>query len=95
MTLAFRNGRSSFDPSSNWYQGEIGFFDHYVIPLAKKMKEAGVFGSAGAPYLAFATSNKEMWEASGPQAVEVLIEETKAMFDDDDDDSSLGSSSNR
>jgi hypothetical protein len=93
MTLAFRNGRSSFDPSSNWYQGEIGFFDHYVIPLAKKMKEAGVFGSAGAPYLAFATSNKEMWEASGAQAVEVLIEETKAMFDDDDDDdddSSLG-----
>jgi hypothetical protein len=92
MMLAFRNGRSSFDPSSNWYQGEIGFFDHYVIPLAKKMKEAGVFGSAGAPYLAFATSNKEMWEASGAQAVEVLIEETKAMFDDDDDDvDSLGS----
>jgi hypothetical protein len=82
MMLAFRNGRSSFDPSSNWYQGEIGFFDHYVIPLAKKMKEAGVFGSAGAPYLAFATSNKEMWEASGAQAIEELIEETKAMFDD-------------
>jgi hypothetical protein len=33
--LAYKNGRSSFDPSSNWNQGEIGFFDHYVIPLAK------------------------------------------------------------
>jgi hypothetical protein len=100
MTLAYRNGRSSFDPSSNWYKGEIGFFDHYVIPLAKKMKEAGVFGSAGAPYLAFATSNKEMWETSGAQAVDVLIEETKTMFDDaddddddDDDDDSDGNSS--
>jgi hypothetical protein len=95
VTLAHRNGRSSFDPSSNWYKGEIGFFDHYVIPLAKRMKEAGVFGSAGTPYLAFATSNREMWETSGSQAVKVLIEETKTMeFDDDDDDSdgdSLGS----
>jgi hypothetical protein len=66
-----------------------------VIPLAKKIKETGVFGSVGAPYLAFATSNEEMWETSGSQAVEVLIEETKTMFDDDDDDSdddsSLGS----
>jgi hypothetical protein len=84
MTLAYRNGRSSFDPSSNWYQGEIGFFDHYIIPLATKMKEAGVFGSAGAPYLAFATSNKEMWEASGAKAVEVLIEENKTIELDDD-----------
>jgi hypothetical protein len=23
------------DPAENWYQGEIGFFDFYVIPLAK------------------------------------------------------------
>jgi hypothetical protein len=27
-----------------------------------------------------------MWEAGGAQAIEELIEETKAMFDDDDDD---------
>lgn len=91
MSLAYRNGRSSFDPASNWYQGEIGFFDHYVVPLATKMKEAGVFGSAGAPYLAFATSNKEMWETGGAQAIEVLIEETKLMLDECDDDSDLDS----
>jgi hypothetical protein len=28
-----------------------------------------------------------MWETSGSQAVEVLIEETKTVFDGDDDDS--------
>lgn len=26
------------DPSEGWYQGEIGFFDFYVIPLAKKVR---------------------------------------------------------
>jgi hypothetical protein len=25
-------------------EGEIGFFDFYIIPLAKKLKECGVFG---------------------------------------------------
>jgi hypothetical protein len=28
----------------NFLSGEIGFFDFYVIPLAKKLKECGVFG---------------------------------------------------
>jgi len=28
----------------NWYRGEIGFFDFYIVPLAKKLKECGVFG---------------------------------------------------
>jgi hypothetical protein len=32
------------DPSTFWYQGELGFFDNYIIPLAKKLKECNVFG---------------------------------------------------
>lgn len=93
MTLAYIKGRLGVDPSLNWYKGEIGFFDFYVIPLAKKMNEAGVFGSAGDQYLAYATSNRNMWEASGVQAVGVLIEEAIVMeTDDEDDDSTMESS---
>jgi hypothetical protein len=93
MTLAYIKGRLGVDPSLNWYKGEIGFFDFYVIPLAKKMNEAGVFGSAGDQYLAYATSNRDMWEASGVQAVGVLIEEANMMeTDDEDDDSTMESS---
>jgi len=35
---AFKEGRAEKDPSEFWYQGEIGFFDFYIIPLAKKLK---------------------------------------------------------
>ena len=44
MLTAYQNGRMGNDPSKGWYQGELGFFDNYVIPLAKKLKECGVFG---------------------------------------------------
>jgi hypothetical protein len=44
MYTAYKQGRAEKDPSENWYQGEIGFFDFYIIPLAKKLQSCGVFG---------------------------------------------------
>jgi hypothetical protein len=32
--------------SEGWYKGELWFFDKYIIPLAKKLKECEVFGVA-------------------------------------------------
>ena len=29
MYQAYKEGRSATDPSKYWYEGEIGFFDHY------------------------------------------------------------------
>ena len=44
MCLAYKYGRAENDPSKRWYASEIGFFDFYIIPLAKKLKDCGVFG---------------------------------------------------
>jgi hypothetical protein len=44
MYVAHRHDRMKADPSTFWYQGELGFFDNYIIPLAKKLKECNVFG---------------------------------------------------
>lgn len=44
MSEAFVNGRMNVDPASFWYEGELKFFDNYVIPLALKLKECDVFG---------------------------------------------------
>jgi hypothetical protein len=41
---AYKAGRAGSDPSMNWYKGEIGFCDFYVIPLAKQLDSSGVFG---------------------------------------------------
>ena len=41
MYKAYKEGRGEKDPAEFWYQGEIGFFDYYIIPLAKKLKDCG------------------------------------------------------
>lgn len=58
MYRAFYDGRSEKDPSEFWYKGEIGFFDFYIIPLAKKLSECGIFGISSDEYLNYAMRNR-------------------------------------
>ena len=58
----------------NWYKGELGFFDFYIIPLAKKLKKCGVFGVSSDEYLNYAMSNRQEWEARGQEVVAEMIE---------------------
>jgi len=74
MYKAFREGRAKKDPSEFWYRGEIGFFDFYVIPLAKKLKECGVFGVSSDEYLDYANHNRDEWVIKGEEIVKTMIE---------------------
>lgn len=71
---AYRDGRAEKDPSEYWYQGEIGFFDFYIIPLAKKLKNCGVFGVSSDEYLNYALKNRQEWALRGHEIVNELIE---------------------
>jgi len=73
LYTAYRAGRMEADPSTFWYQGELGFFDNYVIPLAKKLKDCGVFGVASDECLNYATENRKEWELKGETIVEELV----------------------
>ena len=55
------------------YQGEIGFYDYYIIPLAKKLKECGVFGVSSSEYLDYAVRNREQWELRGRDVVNEMV----------------------
>ena len=66
MYLAYKAGRGGVkDPSEGWYKGELWFYDNYVIPLAKKLKECGVFGVSSAECLNYAVQNRQEWEKKG------------------------------
>jgi 3'5'-cyclic nucleotide phosphodiesterase len=71
MYLAFSSGRSASDPTDGWYDGELRFFDNYVIPLAKKMQTCGAFGVAADEFLDYTLNNRLEWEAKGRQIVEL------------------------
>lgn len=74
---AYQDGRSTQDPSDNWYKGELGFFDLYIIPLAQKLKSCGVFGVSSDEYLGYAKRNREEWESKGESIVKELMMEVQ------------------
>jgi hypothetical protein len=74
MYKAYKAGRAEKDPSEFWYKGEIGFFDFYIIPIAKKLKDCGVFGVSSDEYLNYAENNRKEWEAKGLDVVEAMVE---------------------
>mmetsp|Transcript_40235 Transcript_40235/g.97128 ORF Transcript_40235/g.97128 Transcript_40235/m.97128 type:complete len:1135 (-) Transcript_40235:1806-5210(-) len=69
MHKAFDNNRGASNPTDGWYQGELGFYDFYIIPLAKKLKDCGVFGVSSDEYLNYAQQNRREWELNGKAVV--------------------------
>ena len=73
MLDAYNTGRWNRDPVPGWYEGELGFFDNYVIPLAKKLKNCGVFGVSSDEYLNYAMENRREWARKGEEVIEKMI----------------------
>ena len=75
MYKSFKAGRTDKDPSLNWYQRELWFFDNYVIPLAKKLKEYQVFGASGHEFQGYAYEYRLEWENRGEDIVKEMVSE--------------------
>jgi len=73
MMDAFTAGRMAVDPATFWYKGELSFFDTYIIPLSKKLKECNVFGVSSDECLNYAVHNRAEWEACGEEIVEEMM----------------------
>jgi hypothetical protein len=79
---SYSEGHSDKDPSEGWYEGEMGFFDFYILPLARKLDDCGVFGVASHEYLNYAEQNRREWEAKGRSVVAEFIKEVEAETSD-------------
>jgi 3'5'-cyclic nucleotide phosphodiesterase len=69
MYQAYKAGRLASDPTVGWYDGELWFFDNYVIPLAEKLQKSGAFGVAADEFLDYAKDNRLEWESNGRRIV--------------------------
>jgi len=80
--ISYREGRAK-DPTTYWYEGELGFFDFYIIPLAKKLKDCGSFGVSSDEYLNYAVRNRDEWEFRGKEIVAEMVELANRKLDID------------
>jgi hypothetical protein len=75
MTKAFREGRGTGkDPAEFWYEGELAFFDRWIIPLAQKLQNLPAFGVASDEYLTYAELNRREWEIKGKEEVQKMVD---------------------
>jgi 3'5'-cyclic nucleotide phosphodiesterase len=73
--VAFRRGVAGEKPPwEGWYRGELWFYDNYIIPLAQKLHDCGVFGVSYDECINYAQENRAEWERKG----ELIVEELRA-----------------
>jgi 3'5'-cyclic nucleotide phosphodiesterase len=83
--VAWIKGASEIDdPSEGWYNGEIWFFDNYIIPLAQKLHECGVFGVSYHESLGYAQQNRVEWERKGHEIVAQLFLRCQKKYNTED-----------
>mmetsp|Transcript_34534 Transcript_34534/g.54014 ORF Transcript_34534/g.54014 Transcript_34534/m.54014 type:complete len:1188 (-) Transcript_34534:311-3874(-) len=95
MTTAYQAGRMDKNPAEGWYKGELGFFDNYIIPLAKKLKECGVFGVSSDEYLNYALENRREWASKGEEVLAKYVDKYQVKEKEDEaktDDAPKGKS---
>lgn len=74
MLQAHHAGRSEDDPSIQWYEAELAYFDKFLIPLVSRIKDTGIFGGSGEAYLRRAIENRDTWKAKGEAIVHDMVE---------------------
>jgi class 3 adenylate cyclase len=80
--VAFRKGAAGEKPPwVGWYESEIWFFDNYIIPLAQKLDDCGVFGVSYHEYLNYAQENRLEWERKGHEIVESLRADVELKYE--------------
>lgn len=81
MYQAYRHGYSKSNPADGWYEGELWFFDNYVIPLGKKLRVCGVFGVSCDEFLDYAVDNRYEWEGKGKEIVAAWEKQAQLSWD--------------
>mmetsp|Transcript_5910 Transcript_5910/g.13459 ORF Transcript_5910/g.13459 Transcript_5910/m.13459 type:complete len:2439 (+) Transcript_5910:2-7318(+) len=65
-------------PKESWYESQIGFYDHYIIPLAERLDACGAF-SKEHKFAPLAVRNKEQWIEEGRECTRLMVKEAENM----------------
>lgn len=75
LKKAHKAGRGG-DPKGNWYGNQIGFLESYLLPLARRLEDMGVFGDVIGPVFAkIVEANRDRWVQEGMNVTTKIIAE--------------------
>jgi hypothetical protein len=84
LRKAYVQGRGDC-PQNGWFTNQIGFLDAYLLPLARKLDDTGIFGDTrGAIFAENVEENRERWSREGmPITAKIVMEGDKVYPGDD------------
>jgi hypothetical protein len=63
------------DPETRWYENQIGFLESYLLPLARRLEDTGVFGEElGQLFATIVEANRDQWIQEGQDVTEEIID---------------------
>lgn len=77
------------DPQVNWYHNQIGFLESYLLPLARRLEDTGVYGDdeMGQSFTTIVESNRDQWLLHGYEVSQKIIEDGSIQYPMKDMDS--------
>ncbi|KAL7560186.1 hypothetical protein ACA910_016613 [Epithemia clementina (nom. ined.)] len=83
LRYAHVTGRGA-DVSAQWFENQIGFLESYVLPLARRLEDTGVFGDEttlpGVQFSQLVEALRDEWIAKGYEFSQELIDEAARHF---------------
>ena len=74
------------DPQNGWFSNQIGFLEAYLLPLARRLDDMGVFGdTVGEIFALTVEENRDRWTKEGIQNTAHIISEAEKKYPLDDD----------
>lgn len=62
------------DPQIRWFENQIGFLESYLLPLARRLEDTGVFGEQmGQSFATTVEANRDKWLKDGMHVTEVIV----------------------
>jgi hypothetical protein len=75
LKASYHEGRGE-DPQNGWYDNQITFLDSYILPLARRMEDTGIFGDeTGKMFADIVLENRDRWVTDGEASTSHVIQE--------------------
>ena len=62
-----------------WFENQIGFLESYLLPLARKLEDTGVFGD-GTEFARNVEQNRDTWLTRGFEISEQIVKEGMELY---------------
>lgn len=75
LRRAYADNRGS-DPEQRWFENQIGFLESYLLPLARRLEDTGVFNEVtGQQFAMIVEDNRDRWLTEGYDETQAIVEQ--------------------